>query len=288
MKPILLFIIFITNTAYAIQVKIPVNFDGIKEDPKARQGEFFVYNLEGKISEEKITPEMRVPAKRLEDVASTLIYAYQQSNSELFKSLFDETALEKINSIPKKSFEDRFQSFKSIERPVLEFYFKHLNGYISKWKEDKANGKTELLFITNQKGWKISDFNANEKDALFYNISNYLTYRNFSFSQSVVTKNVDFAKNDYILELKTTHPIISFFKLSEGVWEKKIEMRDNVKEKYLLQDENPASGLVKIKFDPDIFTARETHDILIVSSTYPIKYLPQSFAKTGQLKISIP
>jgi len=281
--------LFISFSLQAERIKVPIYLDGVKPDQQNLKNEFYVYDVEGQLKSSDIKPSLVLNPTNVPQLASTLLYAYQQGDEKLFKNLFDKETLTIINQIPAAEFSKRLSDFKNLGDCVLVFYFANKNGFVFRWKEKKESGKMDIMFAKSVDGFmKLKQFNATADDLRFLNISYYLTYPEFKFQKAKIIKNIDPKKNDYLLEIEAKYPFIIFLKKQDGRWYKRTYLKDNVKDKYQFSDIDPRIGRLKIPFAAENFAAGEDHEILIVESTYPITFLPFNFAEDGQIKVKTP
>lgn len=270
-------------------IKLPIYLDGASPDEANRRGEFYVYDVKGKLKPTVIVPQRFERPATIEQLIASVIYSYQQGDVKLFKSLFDSQTQKKLNEIDEKTFSERFTSFKTISECKLLSYFFHNGGHVAQWKETKDKGKSDLVFIKEEsKVFKFSGFSAKKEDFRFTNISYFLTFPEFKYQKAALIDSIDPGKKDLSLTIKNTYEYVTFFKKIDNRWLKRTVLKDNISGKYQFNDLDPNIGSVKIEFQEQNFTPNTEHDILVVESTFPIAYLPLNFSSSGQIKVKAP
>ena len=282
-------LLFVSLGLKAEVIKLPIFLDGASPDVANQKGEFYVYDIKGKLKPSPIIPQKFEKPSTIEQLIASVIYSYQQGDVNLFKSLFDTQTQKKLEEMGEKIFLERFSSFKNISNCTLESYFFHEGGFVAHWKEAKDMGKSDLVFIKQESNiFKFSGFASKKEYYRFLNISYYLTFPDFKYNKATVLDNIDPAKKDFSLTVKNTFQYVTFFKKNDNRWQKRTVLKDNVSGKYQFNDKDPSVGLVKIEFQEQNFTPNTEHEILVVESTFPIAYLPLKYSASGQIKVKVP
>jgi hypothetical protein len=273
------------QTAFGVEVKLPIYVDGVKEDTSALQGEYFVYEVRGRLDEMIGTIKRQEKNDKIEHLMSNLWWAYKNKDKNLFQSLFSQKAKYELQKIPQSTFDIRFDQFSKVTAPIIEFYFEHSNGYVLKWK-DKSSDLSEVLYVQRDKeNYLFSSLKLTSEDKRFHNIATFLSYKKFNFSKAHLTKLP--SNDDLTVNIKSKNTYITFLKKNGQRWERRLFLKNNSINQYLLDDLDPSIEVVRIEFKQGLFEPNIQHEILVIESNFPLSFLPLSFTDEPQVKLKL-
>jgi hypothetical protein len=269
--------------AFATDVRVPVYLQGVVEDSTHLSDHDYVYKVQGSLTQKPIKAQKQGQAS-IEDLISTLVFAYQQNDKSLFLSLHGQSARDFLQKLPPAQFEENWKAFSRVKNPVIDYYFDHGPGFVVAWRHDSSS-RAEILFARKDNGnYQIEQLRATREDKRFTNLSFYFTYRPLEVQAPEILKMFKPGDKQLELELKTTLPLIYFLSKENASWSVKTYTKDNELEKFILEDQDPRTGYLKLQFAKEQFDPGKKHEILILESTFPLSSYPIQKKSSGQLK----
>ncbi|MBY0515802.1 MAG: hypothetical protein K2P81_02760 [Bacteriovoracaceae bacterium] len=277
---IISFLIFVLQV-HALEIKIPKYLNGVIEDKSASSGNYYVYNAEVIQGPKKIIAKNN---KNLtaEELASSLVFAYESNDKNLFLSLFTPKAKNQIQSLPPAQFEQLWKSYLTRKNWTFEFMHSHKNGHVIVLKSQNVANPNVQFAVKAGGRWFFDLLEIDENDLRFQNIGLWFNYQPMIIKSAQILKPFKLADLTKTLEVQITEKYILVLRKNKSGWEILGQVKDNETDFSAWIDENKAPGLIKINIT-DYGTNEKTNgEILVLESSFPIASVPTDIALKGQ------
>lgn len=280
-KLVLLCSFFITFKSLATELKVPAFMNGVLADKKVLKGDFFVYDVGGKFEPSSITPA-KTSNQTVEELLSSLYYAYSNNDRDHFFKLFSPDALKQLKSLPADQFDGMWKAYSSRKEPILLFYHDHKNGVLIGVK-GKGEKNPDIQFARKiGSSWVFDKAAIDDNDPRTNNVGLYVTYLPMIASKASLLTTFKRDDKSKILEAQVTQPYLALLTKTKDRWELIGQVKDNDAEYSAWPDTNPNPGLIKIQVELEVTESNSNAEILVIESSYPLSYFPLSLEVNGQ------
>jgi len=272
--------VFLITKALA-EIKVPAFMNGVVPDKKAKKGEFFVYDVKGRFNPSRIVPKKNAN-QTLEDLLSSLYYAYSKNDKNFFFTLFSPDALASLKALSSGDFEKIWKTYSKSKEPVMLFYHNHNDGMIIGVR-GKGEKNPEIQFARDLKGkWIFDKLKLNYDNPKTNNVGLWMTY--LPMKENKASLLTTFKRGDKlkIIEAQVTLPFLALLLKTKDKWQLVGQIKDNNSDYSAWPDLNPAEGMIKINISDFDHPSEKIGEILVIESSYPLTYYPLSLESKGQ------
>lgn len=283
MKSLLLFIVLIATNSWAEKIKLPISLIGAEEDPKAKIGNFYVYEIEGKISPQILKPNFFNVRDSIEKFVQSQTWCFLHQDENNFLKLIDPentTMYSKEGSFIKKE----FKRLKDIKEERLESYFKYKEGYIVNVSYMHNGQRINMPFYVVKKGknFYLTSFTLKQDDIYAHNVALYLTYPHFKIEKPAF--KIETSDSSIKIQGKTPYSIVTFFTREDGKWQFVTNTLDNETSDNFLKDEDKREHFFQTTISKTLMKDPEKYEILILNSEFPLGEASIKDYPEGQIK----
>lgn len=284
MKFCLLCLLLFPFLAFAVVVKVPVFLDGIYEDPsQAARDHFYSYDVQGSLGPTPVKPQ-ETQNRSVEELTSSLLDALIKNDQKKYLDLYSAAGRQKIKAQGEEAFQYLWQQFKPQRGYRINWYFHHRKGVVVSWSGVENLGATLFYAEKKSTNWQLEYFSADETDVRLQNLLLYLSYAPLDFKEATVLKDFRLSDQELSVALQLELPFVHVFLRGGTEWELFSQLRDNQVERVRHRDREKALGLVKLVFKKDELPKGQS-ELLFVQSRFPMRSLPFSVIKKGQLQL---
>lgn len=265
----------------AVEVKVPVYLTGAMEDPKARKGDFYVYNVEGNFVPQAVTPQ-KTSNESIEALVSSMIYSYEKNDRTFFFTLFSKEAAAKIKSMPKEEFESMWKVNTAQKNLSIQFFHEINNGMLIGLKS--PGHKTLQIHFARKfgKAWAFDKLVMDDNDPKTNNVGLWVSFLPMKINKASLVQTFSRKDKFNILEAQVSEPFVSVLYKTKGRWEVLGQVKDNEDDYSSWPDLNKNKGMVKMDLENFDTTNPDKTEILVLESSFPISFYPLSAEASGQ------
>jgi hypothetical protein len=274
--------LFLSLSAAAEEIKVPNFMVGVKEDKSASKPPYYVYQVEGMFSIKDVEAKMTKNSS-IEELVSTLIYAYQKNDKQLFYSLFTSAALAEIKQMPAEIFDKTWKFYSTKKNIKLHFYHTHRNGFLLGLKAPGDKNFNVQFVIRSAGKFYFERFKVDEFDLRYHNLGMYMTYSPIKVSSASLVESFKAADKERWLQAQISVPYLAVLRKNKDGWFLIGQTKDNDQEYSTWPDTDKAEGIIRINAEGIGVDPKEPTEILVLESSFPITGYPLSLAAKGQI-----
>ncbi len=278
---ITLFYLVISINTFAAEIKVPTFMVGVKEDKSALKGSYYVYQADA-----MLVPKDIVAAKTknssIEELVSSLQYAYEKNDRDLFFSLFTPATVTEIKKMPPAAFEQNWKAYAGKKNTKLQFYHSHRNGFLIGLKAPGEKSFNIQYVIKSSGQFFFDRFEVDEKDLRYHNIGMYVTYSPMKIAPASLLQTFKSEDENKMLQVQLTEPYIAVLKKTKDGWNLIGQTKDNDSEFSTWPDLDKATGVIRINVEGIGIDPNNKPEILVLESSFPISGYPLNLAPKGQ------
>lgn len=232
----------------------------------------YEYHKRGKSVEIK---EVSKP-KTIENLLSSLFYAYQKKDIDLMKKHFTKEGRAALDALPKDKIQKQFFTLSNLKDPKLEYVLKYKKGFFVSWFDQSFLGKRKLYIIQEKKVFKVAPMHDKKGEGFTHNMNIYILKNPFETFEPTMVERFSKIKNGesktISFSLKTKGNMIHMFK--KGEKKVRLMLSDNVVFKDApLADLSNKDAFIEVKLTGENFKEYGKQDIYFIESNYPMEYI---------------
>lgn len=286
-----------------VQIKIPTNIMGIKDDPVNTSDDFIVYNINGQFFKNRTDGVLQTVKKGFNgktnrstpwEVLTEQLASYHMKKWDKLLSLYDKDSQKMMKEKTKKEDIPKIleQLNDKIKGMTVLLGYEFQNGHMAIWHEEASDTKNYSFFKKNNEKYVLSSIHVNVDDnnQIFWNLGLYLKYLPGPLSKPRLVRP--------ILQMEEDETRRFMFKLNKkGNWltlfKNKIDSRapitvkDNGPREYNFVDLSKSDSLIEIDMKGWFF-GKGMHTIYAIESNYPIgKITKQMIKKAFRFQVQV-